>query len=129
MGSSQSSNSNKRSAAKAEIEEDARGSRLDRSSTAVIATATDLAVEFAIEEEAHVKDLTTVDPAASSEEKSTEVTVDMADSSAGSAEAAVSVEEPVTSGNAAYLLTFLGFLAWLLNESGGKASYCKTAVN
>jgi len=105
-----------------------RISQIVTRTSSVIATATDLAVEFAIEEEAHVKDLTTVDPAASFEEKSTEVTVDMADSSAGSAEAAVSIEEPVASSNAAYLLTFLGFLAWPLNEFGGKASNCKTAV-
>jgi hypothetical protein len=47
---------------------------------------------------------------------------------AAAAEAAAAAEQPIAVGNAAYLLTFLGFLAWLLNESGGKDKYCKTAV-
>ena len=47
---------------------------------------------------------------------------------AAEAEAEAAAEQPIAVGNAAYLLTFLGFLAWLLNESGGKDKYCKTAV-
>jgi hypothetical protein len=51
-----------------------------------------------------------------------------AEAAEAAAAAAAAAEQPIAVGNAAYLLTFLGFLAWLLNESGGKDKYCKTAV-
>jgi hypothetical protein len=59
------------------------------------------------------------------------VTIDLSTPSAAAAAASTddeAAEQPIAVGNAAYLLTFLGFLAWLLNESGGKDKYCKTAV-
>jgi hypothetical protein len=43
------------------------------------------------------------------------------------AAAAATTEEPLIVGNAVYLLTYLGFKAWLMNETGDKTSYCKTA--
>jgi len=58
-------------------------------------------------------------------------TIDLSTPSAAAAAATTddeAAEQPIAVGNAAYLLTFLGFLAWLLNESGGKDKYCKTAV-
>jgi hypothetical protein len=40
---------------------------------------------------------------------------------------AAAAEQPPVVGNAVYLLTYLGFVAWLMNETGDKTSYCKTA--